>query len=95
MSSTLTKPATPTTKAHWLARYRRLADVTSPLSPDDPRFRIIVQLLNDCEHHERAGNDQRFIDTAKQIVNLMTLPTSPSLPNDIEPPHPPNSLHSP
>ena len=79
--------ASPTTKAHWLARYRRLADVVSSLSPEDPRFRVITQLLNDCERHERAGQDQRFIQTAKQIVTLMTLPTPLHPPHDIEPPH--------
>ena len=84
-----TLTAAPTTKAHWLARYRRLADVVSGLSPDDPRFPVILQLLKDCEGHERGGHDQRFIQTAKQIVTLMTLPTSLPLPHNSEPPHAP------
>lgn len=84
---------TPTTRAHWLARWRRLADVIMGLTDDDPRYPAVMALLQDCERHERAANEAGFIRTATQIVTLMTLPTPPTLPMDIEPPQSATSRH--
>lgn len=80
-----------TTQSHWLARYRRLAAVLSGLTGEDPRFPTIMTLLQECEQHERANNDEAFIRTAKEIVQLVGLPTPPSIPTDMTPLHPSTS----
>ena len=85
--------AAPTPQTHWLARWRRLASVTDGLTQDDPRLPTILTLLEQCSEHCREENDNAFIHIAKQITHLMALPTPPTLPTDIEPPHPPASLH--
>lgn len=60
----------------WLKRFRRLAELTSGITGDDPRFSSIMQLLNQCDEAYVHGQDDAFIQSARQVAALVNAPVS-------------------
>ena len=60
----------------WLKRFRRLAELTSGITGDDPRFSSIMQLLNQCDEAYVHGQDDAFIQSARQVAALVDAPVS-------------------
>jgi hypothetical protein len=44
----------------WHTEYRRLADLTTPLEPGDPRLPAILQALDQCDNAFLAGDVGKF-----------------------------------
>lgn len=60
----------------WLKRFRRLAELTADITSNDPRFPSIMQLLNQCEEAYVHGQDDAFIQSARQVAALVNAPAS-------------------
>jgi len=60
----------------WLKRFRRLAELTAGITGDDPRFPSIMQLLSQCEEAYVHGQDDAFIQCARQVSVLVNAPVS-------------------
>lgn len=60
----------------WLKRFRRLAELTAGITSDDPRFPSIMQLLNQCDEACVRGQDESFIQCARQVAALVNAPVS-------------------
>ncbi|MGE3902347.1 MAG: hypothetical protein AB7G48_11060 [Nitrospiraceae bacterium] len=60
----------------WLKRFRRLAELTAGITSNDPRFPSIMQLLNQCDKAYVRGQDESFIQCARQVVALVNAPVS-------------------
>ncbi len=58
----------------WLQRFKRLAQLTASLHPEDPRFPIVMRLLEKCDGYYRTDNHASFIETGKRIRSLMDTP---------------------
>ena len=58
----------------WLQRFKRLAQLTASLNSEDPRFPIIMTLLEKCDRDYRTDNHASFIETGKRIRSLMDTP---------------------
>ena len=60
----------------WLKRFRRLAELTSGITGDDPRFPSIMQLLTQCDEAYVRSQDDAFIQCARQVAALVNAPVS-------------------
>jgi len=60
----------------WLKRFRRLAELTAGITSNDPRFPSIMQLLNQCDEAYVHGQDDAFIQSARQVAALVNAPVS-------------------
>lgn len=60
----------------WLKRFRRLADLTSGITGENPRFSSIMQLLDQCEKAYLQGHDDAFIQHARHVAALINAPVS-------------------
>ena len=60
----------------WLKRFRRLAELTAGITSNDPRFPSIMQLLNQCDEAYVHGQDESFIQCARQVAALVNAPGS-------------------
>ena len=60
----------------WLKRFRRLAELTAGITSNDPRFPSIMQLLNQCDEAYVRGQDDAFIQCARQVAALVNAPGS-------------------
>ena len=60
----------------WLKRFRRLAELTAGITSNDPRFPSIMQLLNQCDEAYVHGQDESFIQSARQVAALVNAPVS-------------------
>jgi hypothetical protein len=71
----------PSTPDPWLLRYRRIRELTDSLTAEDPRYKTIWALLQQCDTHYATRNDTAFIAVGKQIATLMSLPGSQHTPS--------------
>lgn len=60
----------------WLKRFRRLAELTAGITSNDPRLPSIMQLLNQCDEAYVHGQDDAFIQSARQVAALVNAPVS-------------------
>ena len=58
----------------WLQRFKRLAQLTASLNSEDPRFPIVMTLLDKCDGYYRTNDHASFIETGKRIRSLMDTP---------------------
>lgn len=61
----------PQTHQLWLKRFERIRDLTATLPPEDPRFPIIIGLIDQCDAHYQRRDEHAFITTGKRIAALM------------------------
>jgi hypothetical protein len=60
----------------WLKRFRRLAQLTSGITGNDPRFPSFMQLLSQCDEAYVRGDDDAFLQSARQVAALVNAPVS-------------------
>ncbi|WP_238590486.1 hypothetical protein [Nitrospira moscoviensis] len=74
--STSANPPMLTGPDRWFKRFRRLAELTSGITGDDPRFSSIMRLLDQCEEAYVQGHEYAFIQHARRVAALVNAPVS-------------------
>jgi hypothetical protein len=65
--ASLLPASSPEAVTDWLAAWRELAAITSGLTVDDPRLRVVIDALNECDNGYLSGNWAAFREAAARV----------------------------
>jgi len=71
---------------HWLAEYRRLYALVGDLHPDDPRYALVHQALDDCDRAFALRDMAAFNASVNHVEKIMAEPSPPARQATPEPP---------
>jgi hypothetical protein len=57
----------PQTKPAWFQAWRELADLTYGITGDDPRFPVVINILDECDNAFLRGDGFAFERAAEQV----------------------------